>query len=55
MSEEQLIQYMIKRIEDIDNKVDKLLEFKWKLYGMALASGAAGAGSFELITKIMAP
>ncbi len=30
---DQLIGYLIQRIEDIDNKVDKLLQFKWQIIG----------------------
>lgn len=31
--EEQLVQYLIDRIEKIDDKVDKLLQFKWQIIG----------------------
>lgn len=32
-SDDQLIQYIIDRIEKMDGKIDKLLEFKWQIIG----------------------
>jgi len=29
----ELLEYIIQRIEKIDGKVDKLLEFKWQIIG----------------------
>ena len=34
MAEKQLVEYLIERIEKIDGKVDTLLAFKWRVYGV---------------------
>lgn len=37
MQDEKLITYLIERVEKIDDKVDKLLQFKWQIVGGSVA------------------
>ena len=38
MPEDQLIPYLIERINRIDGKVDKLLAFKWQVVGGSIVT-----------------
>jgi hypothetical protein len=38
--EKQLIDYLIDRIEKIDEKVDRLLQFKWQIIGGSVVLSA---------------
>jgi len=53
----ELVDYFIKatdkRFIKLETKIDQLLEFKWKVYGMALACGVIGAGLGKLIITIL--
>jgi hypothetical protein len=40
MSEEKLITYLIERVEKIDDKVDRLLQFKWQIIGGSVVMSA---------------
>lgn len=35
MNDDKLLQYIIKRFDALENKVDKLVEFRWFLLGIA--------------------
>jgi hypothetical protein len=37
---------------DIENKIDELLFFKWKLMGVATALGFAGSFAMNIIMKV---
>lgn len=41
------------RMSRIETKVDQLLEFKWKVIGLAIAVGVIAGGVFELFTALI--
>jgi hypothetical protein len=40
MKDDNLVAYLVTRIENIDQKVDKLLEFKWQIIGGSVLMSA---------------
>jgi hypothetical protein len=50
---EKQIDLLTSRINSIDSKVDSLLEFKWKLLGVATASSAIVAVMFHFAEVLM--
>lgn len=50
---EQLIEYMIKRIEDIDSKVDELLKFKWQVIGGSVLFSLIFTGTFQVAIALI--
>lgn len=44
----QILNMIIERIDRIEQKVDHLLEFKWKAAGIAIAVGVITAASYQL-------
>jgi len=47
--DERLLSYLIERVEKIDSKVDKLLQFKWQIVGGSIAVSAIISGLVALI------
>lgn len=39
MKDQRIVDLIIARMDRIENKVDKLLEFKWKVTGVAIVVG----------------
>jgi hypothetical protein len=37
----------------LETKIDRLLEFKWKITGMAIVVGVVGAATFQLINSLI--
>lgn len=44
-----LFDLIISRIDRLEHKVDRLLEFKWKAVGISIAVGVIGAATYELV------
>lgn len=40
MSNDKLIDYLVERVENIDKKVDQLLQFKWQIIGGSVVISA---------------
>lgn len=55
MTNDEWLQKYIERIDhrldSVEHKVDQLLEFKWKIAGMAIFVGVIGAAVFQLINS----
>lgn len=52
-SNDKVFHLIVARIDRIESKVDQLLEFKWKVVGLALAAGILAAGIFETILAVI--
>ena len=48
MHDEKLIDYLIDRIEKIDEKVDRLLQFKWQIIGGSVVLSAIITVSIQI-------
>lgn len=55
MSNDQLIKYLVDRVEKIDAKVDRLLEFKWQIIGGSLVASVFITGAIQIILYVMKP
>lgn len=53
MSDDKFLNYLKERIESIDQKVDKLLEFKWKIVGGALAVSLIVTVAVQVISLLV--
>lgn len=52
MRDDELVSYLIQRIENIDKKVDKILEFKWQIIGGATVLSAVISIAISLGPKL---
>lgn len=46
--DEKVYHLIVQRIDRLEGKVDILLEFKWKIAGLAIAVGILAASVFEV-------
>jgi RsiW-degrading membrane proteinase PrsW (M82 family) len=53
MSEEKLITYLIERVEKIDDKVDRLLQFKWQIIGGSVVMSAILAVIIQIAAIVL--
>lgn len=51
--DDKVFQLINERMSRIETKVDALLEFKWKVIGLAIAVGILAGGVFEIVTAII--
>ncbi len=53
MMDNRVFDLIVARIDRLESKVDLLLEFKWKIAGMAIVVGVVSAGVFEFVVRVM--
>lgn len=51
--DEKVYHLIVQRIDRLEGKVDILLEFKWKIAGLAIAVGILSATVFEIFVLVM--
>lgn len=49
----QAFDLLKERLDRMENKIDELLEFKWKIIGGAFVLGMIGSGVFEVIKIVV--
>ena len=53
MSDDRLVEYLVERVEKIDEKVDKLLQFKWQIIGGSMMLSVIAAIVVQVLALII--
>lgn len=51
--DEKVYHLIVQRIDRLESKVDILLEFKWKIAGIAIVVGILAASVFEVFITVV--
>lgn len=49
----QAFELLMNRIDKMEEKIDELLQFKWKIYGAACVIGFVGSLIMNLLMKVV--
>lgn len=52
MNQDPLVQYLVERVEKIDEKVDRLLQFKWQIVGGSMMLSVIAAIVIQVLALI---
>lgn len=50
---DELVKYLIKRIDHLEVKVDKVLQFKWQIIGGGMGISVVITLGFQILNKLL--